>query len=126
MTGKSPVIGQFSISNKCGAALLLFMVTTLPAAGQPIFSARDFPFTLQLKRGSDVWPDPSATPMALNSKGIYAAGAFLFAGGGPPQPPQFQTFLWRYDRSGNELWTRPPPGRGSVFPAATASDTISV
>jgi uncharacterized protein (TIGR03437 family) len=91
-----------------------------PAAGQTVFSTRDFLFTLQFRPGQDIVPDPNGTPMVVHSTGIYVAGAFQISGIGA------QALLRRYDLAGNEVWTHTVPAEGGAFPAALAADGAGI
>ena len=55
---------------------LLCQLCTMRAAEQPIFAAREFLLTRQFKLGSDVYPNPSGSPMAVHAGRLYLAGAF--------------------------------------------------
>ena len=113
MSGPNQVQRLASDSFLC---ILGFAIAAGSASGQPIVYTREF----KMLQGV---AEPSAAPMAFHSTGIFVAGAFQ-AGGFTSQ-----AFLRRYDRGGNELWTRPMPASGDVFPlklAVTADGTAVV
>src|SRR5262252_3270013 len=90
-----------SHSRLVSLSLVAFAATAIgQSEAQTIFYARDFLFTLQFTPGRDIWPEPSGTPMAVYSRGIYVAGTFQISG------LDFQGFLRRYDLAGREMWTQ--------------------
>jgi uncharacterized protein (TIGR03437 family) len=101
--------------------LAAFSIAPVPVVAQDLFYAREFLMTRQFRMGRDIWPGYAGPPMAVHSRGIYAAAAFQVGGfniqaGGF----EFQGAIRRYDLAGNELWTRQI--LPNVFPASIAVD----